>query len=128
MNVNFEMAIQYINLESYDKAVDALKTAIREETDKNDEKTATEYTCVLGELLADLGRKQEAEQEFLKVLDYCDRTNSLSKQRAIARDFLDLFHGNVQFVTETAEIPRSVRQVQNKAFIAKQQRKRGRKQ
>ncbi len=127
MNVNFEMAIQYINLEAYDKAVKSLQAAIKEETDKNDERAATEYACVLGELLADLGKKEEAEEEFLKVLDYCDRTNSLHKQREIARDFLDLFHGRTQLVTETAEIPRNVTQLQNKAFITKQQRKRGKK-
>ncbi len=127
MNVNFEMAIQYINLEAYDKAIEALQTAIREESDKNDERTAIEYTCVLGELLADLSRNQESEQEFLKVLEYCNRTNSLPKQRGIAKDFLDLFHGNVQFVTEAAEVPRNVKQVQDKSFIVKQQRKRGKK-
>ncbi len=127
MNVNFEMAIQYINLENYDKAVSSLRTAIKEETDKNNEKTAIEYTCVLGELLADLGKRQEAEQEFLKVINFCDRTNALPKQRAIAADFLDLFHGNVQLVTQAPEAPHNVMGMQSKGFIAKNQRKRGKK-
>ncbi len=127
MNINFELAIQYINLEAYDKAVESLQTAIKEETDNNNEKTAIEYTCVLGELLADLGKRQEAEQEFLKVIEFCDRTNSLHKQREIAKDFLDLFHGNVKLVTEAPETPRNVMILQSKGFIAKNQRKRGKK-
>ncbi len=127
MNFNFELAIRYINLEAYDKAVESLQTAIEEETDKGSERTAIEYTCVLGELLADIGKKQEAEQEFLKVIEYCDRTNSLHKQRDIAADFLDLFHGKTKLVTEVPETPRNVMVMQSKGFIAKNQRKRGKK-
>lgn len=105
MNVNFEMAIQFINMEEYDKAVDSLKIAIAAEYENNDEKTAVEYTCVLGELLADLGRRDESEAEFLKVLDYCIKTNSLPKQARIAKDFLDFFHGEIKLVTDV--VPRN---------------------
>lgn len=130
MNVNFEMAIQYINLEKYDKAIKSLQTAISEEMDKNNERDAIEYTCVLGELYADLGRIEESEQEFLKVLEYCGRTNGLPKQRKIAKDFLDLFYGKVELVTDapkTIEVPYNVMGMQSKGFIAKNQRKRGKK-
>lgn len=105
MNVNFEMAIQYINMEEYDKAIESLKKAIADEVENNNEKAATEYTCVLGELLADLGRRDESEAEFIKVLDYCVKTNSLPKQARIAKEFLDFFHGKVQLVS--APVPRN---------------------
>lgn len=130
MNVNFEMAIQYINLEAYDKAVDSLQTAIKEESDKGNEKGAMEYTCVLGELYADLGKKKESIDEFTKVLNYCDRTNELPKQRKIAKDFLDMFFGEVKMVTEphpAIEMPINVMGLTSKGFIAKNQRKRGKK-
>lgn len=130
MNINFEMAIQYINLEAYDKAVESLQTAIKEETDKGNEKASIEYTCVLGELYADLGKKEESIGEFAKVLEYCDRTNDLPKQRKIARDFLDLFSGATKMVTAphpAAQAPANVMGMTSKGFIAKNQRKRGKK-
>ncbi len=130
MNVNFEMAIQYINLEAYDKAVESLQTAIKEEADKGNEKGSVEYTCVLGELYADMGKKKEAIEEFSKVMDFCGRTNSLPKQRKIAKDFLDLFSGETKMVTEphpTVQTPTNVMGMTSKGFIAKNQRKRGKK-
>lgn len=130
MNVNFEMAIQYINLEAYDKAVESLNTAIKEENDKGNEKGAIEYTCVLGELYADLGNKKEAIDEFTKVLEYCEKTNSLPKQQKIAKDFLDILFGEAKFVTEqhpAIEVPVNVMGMTSKGFIAKNQRKRGKK-
>ncbi len=105
MNANFEMAIQFINMEEYDKAVDSLKKAISAEHENNNEKAAMEYTCVLGELLANLDRRHEAEEEFLKVLDYSVRTNSIPKQAAIAKEFLDFFHGKIKLVTDA--VPRN---------------------
>lgn len=130
MNVNFEMAIQYINLEEYDKAVKSLQTAIKEEADKGDEKASIEYTCVLGELYADMGKREESIDEFTKVLEYCNRTSSLPKQRKIAKDFLDLFMGETKVVTEphpTIQMPANVMGMTSKGFIAKNQRKRGKK-
>lgn len=130
MNVNFEMAIQYINLEEYEKAVESLKTAISEEMDKGNEKESIEYTCVLGELYADLGRKKESIDEFLKVLEYCEKTNSLPKQQKIAKDFLDILFGEAKLVTEqrpAIETPINIMGMTSKGFIAKNQRKRGKK-
>ena len=60
MNVEFEAALQYINLESYDNAISHLNKAIDKEMDEGNEGTAMEYRCVLGELLANLDRKEEA--------------------------------------------------------------------
>lgn len=119
MNVNFEMAIQYINLESYDKAVEALGKAIEEEKAGGNEQGAIEYTCVLGELLADLGEKEKAAVEFLKVTEYCNRTNSLPKQARIAKDFLDFFNGS----TKPISAPINILGMTSKGFISQQQRR-----
>ena len=54
-NINFEAALKYIDLGSYDKAVEKLKLAIDEESSKDNDTRATEYHCVLGELYAQLG-------------------------------------------------------------------------
>lgn len=88
MNVNFEMALQYINLGSYEKAEEELRTAISAETEKNNLKTAAEYRCVLGELLANLGKRKKSDAEFLQVVEYCKETNLLPKQLEIAESFL----------------------------------------
>ena len=88
MNVNFEMALQYINLGSYEKAEKELETAIAAETEKQNFSAATEYRCVLGELLANLGRKKDANEQFKQVVEYCNKTGGLNKQREIAEGFL----------------------------------------
>lgn len=88
MNVNFEMALQYINLGSYEKAESELRTAIAAETEKNNLSAATEYRCVLGELLANLGKRKKSDAEFALVVDYCKKTGSLPKQLEIAENFL----------------------------------------
>ncbi len=88
MNVNFEMALQYINLGSYEKAEKELKTAIEAETEKQNLSVATEYRCVLGELLANLGRKKDSDEQFKQVVEFCDKTGKLAKQREIAEGFL----------------------------------------
>lgn len=119
MNVNFEMAIQYINLEDYGKAVEALAKAIEEEKTGGNEQAAIEYTCVLGELLADLGEKEKAATEFLKVTEYCSRTNSLPKQAKIAKDFLDFISGS----TKPISAPVNILGMTSKGFISQQQRR-----
>ena len=88
MNVNFEIALQYINLGSYEKAEKELKTAIAAETEKQNLSAATEYRCVLGELLANLGRKKDSNEQFKQVVEYCKKTGELKKQREIAEGFL----------------------------------------
>lgn len=88
MNVNFEMALRYINLGSYEKAEKELKTAIDAETEKQNLSIAAEYRCVLGELLANLGRKKDSDKQFKQVVEYCEKTGKLSKQREIAEGYL----------------------------------------
>ena len=88
MNVNFEIALQYINLGSYEKAEKELKTAIDAETEKQNFSIATEYRCVLGELLANLGRKKDSDEQFNQVVDYCKKTGEFKKQLEIAESFL----------------------------------------
>lgn len=88
MNVNFEMALQYINLGSYEKAESELRAAIDEETEKGNAETAAEFRCVLGELLANLGKRKKSDAEFLLVVEYCKETGLLPKQLEIAESYL----------------------------------------
>lgn len=100
MNIDFGIAMQYINLEAYDKAVAHLKTAIEQENKDGNESEAMEFTCVLGELYANLGETAQAKAEFAKVLDYCGKTGKLNKQREIAEKFMNAFNGNIGTDTE----------------------------
>ena len=83
-NINFEAALKYIDLGSYDKAVEKLKLAIDEESSKDNDTRATEYHCVLGELFAQLGKEEEAREEFTQVIQFADENNVLATQRSIA--------------------------------------------
>ena len=129
MNVNFEAALKYIDLQNFDKAISELNTAIEAEEQKQDGKTATEYRCVLGELFANLGRKDESRKEFEKVLEYCRENNVLQQQRGIAQTYIDMFDGKITPKPESKKnsaVPLMPKPVQNKGFIAKQMNKRGR--
>lgn len=123
MNIDFEMALRYINLGDYDKAVEGLNKAISAESEKGNESVAAEYRCVLGELFANTGKTAEAREEFVKVLGYCDSTHSLPKQREIARTFLGAFDGELR--QRPGDIPLIPKPAQNKAFISKRMNKRG---
>lgn len=116
MNFNFEMGLKYINLESYDKAVECIETAIKEEIEKGNESEATEYRCVLGELYANLGKRNNSANEFVKVLEFCNNTDSLPKQKAIALKYLQSFRSPV-------EQARQGKHPQNRAFISKKMNK-----
>ena len=74
-NINFEAALKYIDLGSYDKAVEKLKLAIDEESSKDNDTRATEYHCVLGELYAQLGKEDEAREEFTQVIQFADENS-----------------------------------------------------
>ena len=133
MNVEFEAALQYINMESYDRAVEYLNKAIDKEMDGGNEGTAMEYRCVLGELLADLGRRDEARDEFAAVVDYCDFSNKLPKQKYIAGAFIKAIDegGPLPVMTERPgaakrdpRVPLVPKPVQDKSFISKQMNKR----
>lgn len=129
MNIHFDLAIQFINLEDYDKALRELNSAIAEEREKENENAAIQYTCVLGELLANLGRKEQSREEFNKVIEYCRRTDSLPKQLNIAETYIAAFDGRIQMtsapVKRLGDAPLVGKPVQNKAFISKRMNKRG---
>lgn len=130
MNIHFDLAIQFINLEDYDNALRELNEAITEENGKGSENAAIQYTCVLGELLANLGQIEQSRAEFNKVIEYCRRTNSLPKQLDIAETYIAAFDGKIQMTSAPAKRPGDAplvgKPVQNKAFIAKQMNKRKR--
>lgn len=88
MNVNFELALQYINLGSYEKAENELRRAIDAETEKGNLSVAAEYRCVLGEFLVNIGRKRDANKELKQVVQYCKETGNLKKQLEIAEELL----------------------------------------
>ena len=92
-NINFEAALKYIDLGSYDKAVEKLKLAIDEESSKDNDTRATEYHCVLGELYAQLGKEDEAREEFTQVIQFADENSTLDTQRSIAQTYINAFEG-----------------------------------
>lgn len=133
MNISFEAALQHIDLEDYDKAKELISQAIEQELEKGNEQAATEYRCVLGELCGNLDEKELAREQFEKVLEYCDRTGTLPRQRAIAKTSLDFFDGKTSAAVaasisgnarRAAELPLVQKPVQNKAFISRQLNKR----
>lgn len=124
MNVDFEAALRYIDLGSYDTAIKMLKSAIEKEADAPD--TATKYRCVLGELYANLGRQQESRAEFEQVLNYCESTCTLPQQRGIAKAFIDAFDGKApapEAEKRPGFVPLVPKPMQDRGFIAKQTRK-----
>ncbi len=135
MNINFEAALRYIDLENYDKAVEELNKAIDTEMEKDDESRAAEYRCVLGELLANMGKLDDARDEFATVLDYCDYSKSLPLQRRISIAFIkaidnklplpDFSRANSEKTTN--DRPTIGKPAQDKNFIVKQMNRRGKK-
>lgn len=135
MNVEFEAALQYINMENYDRAIECLNKAIDKEMEAGSEGMAMEYRCVLGELLANLDRKDEARDEFAAVVDYCDFSKKLPKQKVIADAFIKAIDegGPLPRISErpvgasakrNPSLPLVPKPVQNKSFISKQMNKR----
>lgn len=129
MNIEFNAALQYINLGSYEKAIDKLNSAISKETENGNLADAAQYRCVLGELYANLGNIEESTKEFEQVIDYCDETNTLQQQYQIAQTYLDIFAGRIQMpeaperTKRPGDVPLVPKPRQNAAFIAKQSRK-----
>lgn len=121
MNMDFEAALKYIDLGSYDKAIEKLNSAIEKES--ANEETAIQYRCVLGELQANLGHIPEARAEFEKVQAYCLDTHTLEKQGAIAQTYLDVFDGKIKPPAEQkrpGDAPVVPKPVQDKGFISRQ--------
>lgn len=133
-NLNYEAALKYIDLGSYDKAVEKLNLAIDEESSKDNDIRATEYRCVLGELFAQLGKEEEAREEFTQVIQFADENNVLATQRSIAKTYINAFCGLIPPApaasNETEKRPGYVplvpKPVQNKGFISRQMNKKHR--
>ena len=132
-NLNYEAALKYIDLGSYDKAVEKLKLAI-EESSKDNDIRATEYRCVLGELFAQLGKEEEAREEFTQVIQFADENNVLATQRSIAKTYINAFDGLIppapaasnETEKRPGDVPLVPKPVQNKGFISRQMNKKHR--
>lgn len=133
-NINFEAALKYIDLGSYDKAVEKLKLAIDEESSKDNDTRATEYHCVLGELYAQLGKEDEAREEFTQVIQFADENSTLDTQHSIAQTYINAFEGllppipsaNTEPANRPGDVPLVPKPVQNKGFISRQMNKKHR--
>ena len=130
MNMDFEAALKYIDLGSYDKAIEKLNSAIAKE-DESDKGVATQYRCVLGELLVKLGRAEESRTEFDKVLAYCEETHTLQQQKVIAQTYIDAMDGKLPAPEQPSakrpgDVPLVPKPVQNKGFISRQMSKKHR--
>lgn len=133
-NLNYEAALKYIDLGSYDKAVEKLNLAIDEESSKDNDIRATEYRCVLGELFAQLGKEEEAREEFTQVIQFADENNVLATQRSIAQTYINAFEGllppipsaNTEPANRPGDVPLVPKPVQNKGFISRQMNKKHR--
>lgn len=139
MNVQFEAAKRYIDLENYDKAIAALSAAIMQEEDEGNFHDANGYRCVLGELYVQLGMEAQARDELTTVVEYCDEHNVMPEQRFIANAYLNAYDGiplpkSLRGEPEDKQsagkrpgfLPLVPKPVQNKAFIAKQMSKKRR--
>ncbi len=136
MNVEFEKALQYIDRESYDKAIECLNAAIMQEEEQNDLSTATQYRCVLGELYYQLQMDDQARDELTEVMKYCDETNTLTTQREIARTYINAMNGILPPKPEGAaeakpterpkHIPLVPKPLQDRGFITRQMNKKHR--
>lgn len=133
-NINFEAALKYIDLGSYDKAVEKLKLAIEEEHANKNDICATKYRCVLGELFAQLGKEDEAREEFTQVIQFADENSTLDTQRSIAQTYINAFEGllppipsaNTEPANRPGDVPLVPKPVQNKGFISRQMNKKHR--
>lgn len=94
MNLNLEKALAYIDLGSYNKAVDSLEAAIKEEEAAGNNQTAIEYKCVLGELYAQLDMPLQAQRVLGEVVMFCDENCCLAEQRSIAVKYLIAYETN----------------------------------
>ena len=133
MNMDFEAALRYIALGNYDKAVELLNKAISDAEAADNGIEVTQYRCVLGELLINIPKPEEARAEFEKVIEYCVENNVLEKQRQIASTYLDVLNGKLELPKRSASaekrpgyIPLVPKPVQDKGFIAKQMNKKHR--
>ncbi len=130
MNINFEAALQYIDLGNNEKAIEYLQKAIDQELEAGKEINSMEYRCVLGELYGNMGMEEHARREFEQVVDFCDATSTLPKQRLIAKTSLDFFDGRLPELPDgtlkkrNPSAPIVPKPVQDKAFITRRMNRR----
>lgn len=124
MNIHYDAALQYIDLGNYEKAQTSLEKAISIEEEKGDITCAAQYRCVLGELFANLGDVPHSREQFEKVLDHCNATNTLPSQRVIAQRYIDAFDGKIPAPAKrNPSIPLIPKPVQDKSFISEKMRR-----
>lgn len=127
MNIDYEAALQYIDLGNYEKAEESLNKAIKAELDKNDPSSAAKYRCVLGELFANLGRPDDARGQFEQVLEFCGTTHTLEPQRLISQRYIDAFDGKIPApapAKRNPSVPLIPKPVQDKGFISGKMKRR----
>lgn len=121
--VEFDAALRYIDMGSYDKAIEYLNKAIVK-AEETDEAESIKYRCVLGELYINLGYTAQAKEEFTRVTVFTDNNTLLPEQRNIAKTFLAAIEAGKALNNGSAKRPGDVpivpKPVQNKGFIAKQ--------
>ena len=127
-NINFDAALKYIDLGSYDKAIEKLNTAIDEEYAKTNDDNAAKIRCVLGELYINLGKVDEAREEFNYVIEYSNENSILAEQRNIAKTYLDILDGKIKMPEDQPAkrpgyVPLVPKPVQDKGFISRQMNK-----
>lgn len=129
MNLELEKALQFIDLQQTEKAVECLKKAIQQEEDAGNECSAIECRCILGELYFLNHCPDEANEELAKVVEYSMKTGELLKQREIAETYLMVMSGKLAAPTPAqrpGDVPLVFKPVQDKNFISKQMNKRHR--
>lgn len=123
INVELEAALQHINLGNYEKAMEKLQALIDSADEAQDEIKGAQYRCILGELYAQLGKKDEASKLFSKILEIPSEKDELSMQHNIARRYLEAFAGKAPMPGSPRKVAPSVpmmpKPTQNKGFIAK---------
>ena len=127
-NPKFNMALGYINSGSYEKAIDLLNECINTATEEGNPQEATQVRCILGELYANLGKKEDAINNFAQVLEYCNNTQSLPEQARIAATYIKaITEGKpANLNNKSRNVPLVPKPVQNKAFITKAMNKKRR--
>ncbi|MGN0686696.1 MAG: hypothetical protein ACI4KA_01155 [Oscillospiraceae bacterium] len=134
MNIEFEKALQYIDLGNYNKAIQSLNNAIMEEEDAGNDSEAVKIRCVLGELYVNLGMEAQARDVLTSVVEYCDEHHTHEQQRFIAKSYLNAYDGvplpkelsHEKPIERPGDMPIIPKPVQNKAFINRQMNKKHR--
>lgn len=124
----FNMALEYINNGNYDKAIEMLNECIDNATANENPMEATQVRCVLGELYANLGKKEDAVDNFRQVLEYCHSTDSLPEQAKIAASYIKAIAESkpANPTDRPGYVPLVPKPVQDKAFITKAMNKKRR--